>query len=377
LIRLAAVLDSFDLGGYELACLELLSRLDRGRFDPRIYTFRPGELVARARDAGLEVTVSHDKPPSNQEWTEEDAAARLNWAERLPQLMRSDSIDLCFVWSWPEAIDAARDAGITAIVERVDGPSLATRVADKSACTRVVVESRNARDQLIAQSALLQLDPERIAIIRNGVDLEEFDPSRYDRLEARRKLAIPSDAFVVGALARLAPEKNLALLVRAFAEARHSDARFGECGWLVVAGPDAGSTEELEQLISRLGIGDRVVMPGPVVDRVGLLGALDVYASTSYVEGTPASILEAMAVALPIIATPVGGVLEMLDQNAIVVDVIAPRATAQAMVDLFGDADLRSRMSAQSRVLAREWGMDVHVRAYEELLEAAWAEAAG
>ena len=374
MIRLATVIDTFDLGGLELACLELLSRLDRDRFDPRIYTFRPGALVDRARDAGIPVVVGYDKPPMDREWREVDSQARERWGRELTDHMTNDGADICFTWGWPEAIEAARSAGVATIVERVDGPSLAARVVDKSACARVISESRMVRDLLLAQRERFGLSPKQVVLIRNGVDLERFDPDSIDAGAARQALGIPMDAFVVGTASRLSPEKNIAQVVAAFAAASKADASFAKAARLVLAGPDGGCREELEEQARTTGLDGRVFFTGAVSNVPALLSALDVFCLTSYTEGSPAAMLEAMAMALPIVTTPVGAVLEVLDGNAIVVDVMAPRETTNALLELFRDPVLRGRLGARSRHLARRYGIDRQVAHYERVLEQAWLE---
>jgi glycosyltransferase involved in cell wall biosynthesis len=375
-IRIGAVVDTFDLGGFELACLDLLRRLDPGRFGSRIYSFRPGALVEVARAAGIPVVVGHDKPPMDRDWREEDGQARGTWAVRLAQLMAADRIDLCLTWAWPEAVEAARSAGVRSVVERVDGPSLAARVPDKSGCTRVIVESRAVRDLLLAQRDRFRLDPRRLVVIRNGVDLDRFDPARIDAAAARAALGIPLDAFVAGTVARLAPEKNLGQLLAAFAQASSADPALARWGRLVLAGPDGGSRDALVQRATDLGIADRVLFTGATSDPAAVLGALDVFCITSYTEGSPQALLEAMAMARPVIATPVGAVLELIDGTALFVDVMAPGATAAAIVDLFHDSALRRRLGTRGREIARHHGVAAQVRHYGRVLEDAFREGA-
>ncbi|HYI22224.1 MAG TPA: glycosyltransferase family 4 protein [Candidatus Limnocylindrales bacterium] len=370
------MIDTFDVGGFELACLELLSRLDPARFSSSIHTFRPGGLVEPARSAGIQVTVGHDKPSTDRRWRAADARARLRWTDQLATEMAAVKADLCFVWGWPEAINAAQAAGVPAIVERVDGPALSARVPDKSACTRVVVESDLVRRILLAQRRRFGVDARRVVVVRNGVDLERFDAQGSDRGAARSAYGIPPEAFVVGTLARLSAEKNLGQLIDGFAAALGDSPPLAQRGWLVIAGPDGGSRAALERQAQRSAARDRIVFSGPVEDRAALLGALDVYCTTSYTEGTPAAVLEAMAMGLPIVATPVGALLEMLDGNALIVDVMAPRETALAIAQLAADARLRGRLGARSLALSKGWSMEAHVARYEQVLESAYAEAA-
>ncbi len=373
MIRVGAVIDTFDVGGFELACLDLLKRLDSSRFSSHIYTFRPGALVERARAAGIPVLIGHNKPPEDLEWRPQDIRAREAWTGTLAAAMAAQHADLCLVWAWPEAIVAAQQAGVGAIVERIDGPGLAGRVGNKSALDLVICESDMARQMLIAQRDLLGLDPSRVEVIRNGVDLSRFYPGVVSRAAARSSLGLPANAFIVGTIARLAPEKNLVQLVRGFAAALSGHGRWlASQGWLVLCGPDAGSRAELEAEVQSAGIADRVLFTGARDDTPTVLAALDVFCTTSYTEGTPAAVLEAMAMGKAIVATPVGGLLEMLDGNAILVDLLAPRATSEAIARLAADTELREQLGRRSAALAQGWTIESHVERYESALEKVW-----
>jgi len=138
------------------------------------------------------------------------------------------------------------------------GISLATRLSDKSACARVICEANAIRDVILAQRQLLKCDPRRIVVIRNGIDLARFDPSRYDRDQCRAAVGFGPHDFVIGAISRLAPEKNLEHLIRALA---FLICNYAESGVrpvrVMIAGPDGGSRMHLEAEAARLGIADR------------------------------------------------------------------------------------------------------------------------
>ncbi|MFO1541485.1 MAG: glycosyltransferase [Chloroflexota bacterium] len=374
-LRVAAVIDSLGVGGVETGCLELLRSLDPRRFTPFLWAFRPGGLAAQVTAAGIPLTLGHDRPAEDPGWDARDAAARDAWTATLARELAAARIDVVLVYGWPEAVTAAQAAGIRAIVERCDGPMLAGRVPDKSALTAVICESRHARDILRVQRTRLGLDPRRCRVIRNGVDLERFRRTPGDRSRARASLGLPDDAFVVGCVARQAPEKNLALLVAAFARLveRTPDARSPLR--LVLAGPDGGERAALATAITTAGLGDRVLLLDAVGDPERILAALDVFAFPSWIEGSPFAVLEAMAMGLPIVATPVGALPELLDDNAIVVDPLAPLATMRALQLLHGDPGLRSAMGDRSRELARHSSLRRMVAGYERVLEAAVRDA--
>src|SRR5262249_21607973 len=151
----------------------------------------------------------HDKPGRQGGWTRRDEEARRRYRRRLARALRRDRIDVCLVFAWRDGVGAAREAGVRALVERVDGPGLVGKVRDKSAFQRLLGESRAARDILLAQRRLLGCDARRVAVIPNGVDARRFAPARYDRDRCRRRVGLERDVFAIGTVARLTPQKNL------------------------------------------------------------------------------------------------------------------------------------------------------------------------
>src|ERR1700675_191007 len=146
MIRVGFVCDHLEIGGQELGYIELMKRLDRARFSPYLYAFRPGVLLADAQSLGLPIMLGHDRPGADQTWTQADSAARVRYRGTLARQLRADAIDICLLYAWGEGVAAAQDAGVRAIVERLDGPTLASRISDKSPCRRVICESKGIRD---------------------------------------------------------------------------------------------------------------------------------------------------------------------------------------------------------------------------------------
>src|SRR5262249_12378974 len=140
----------------------------------------------------------------------------------------------------------------------------------------------------------------KVVVIPNGVNVDRFAPRPESRAAIRRELGIAADAPVAGILAALRAEENHELFLRAAAGVRASlpDARF------VVIG-DGEERPAIEGWIRELGLGDAVLMLGNRSDVPDVLAALDVLALTSHMEANPVSILEAMSVGLPIVATDV------------------------------------------------------------------------
>jgi glycosyltransferase involved in cell wall biosynthesis len=153
-----------------------------------------------------------------------------------------------------------------------------------------------------AEAAMTKERPpkRRLHVVPNGIPLSAFGPDADARGRVRAELGIANDALVVGSVGRLAREKNYPLLVRAMAPL------LGEHVRLVLVG-SGSDRANIERAIPA----DRapfVVLTGTRLDIPALLGSFDVFALSSDTEGLPLAIPEAMASALPVVATGVGGI---------------------------------------------------------------------
>jgi glycosyltransferase involved in cell wall biosynthesis len=367
-IRVGFLCDHLDLGGQELGFLAVLRGLDRAHFAPHLYAFRPGSLLADAKALDIPIIVGHDKPGADSTWDARDEAARARYLALLSHHLRDDRIDVGLVFAWRDAIAAAKAAGLDAMVERIDGVVMSGKLRDKSAFQRIVCESKMIRDLILAQRKLLNCRREQLVVIPNGIDRERFDPKIYDRAQCRAALGIASDEFVVGTVARLDPVKNLSYLLRAIHHLRESAARVGKKIRGVIAGPDFGSKFDLEAECARLGLDDCVTFLGPRSDVPQILRALDVFALTSFTEGIPFAMLEAMAMGLPIVATAVGAIPELIDNNGYLVGVIHPEEAAAAMLELLINPKLARRLGERCRALSKKYDLARMLRGYERVL---------
>jgi glycosyltransferase involved in cell wall biosynthesis len=150
--------------------------------------------------------------------------------------------------------------------------------------------------------------PRKLVVIENGIDLQRFRPDAEARKATRAALGIPEDAWVVGSAGRLAPEKDYPLLVRALAPALGPDAR------LLIVG-DGAEAANIRAEVASWSVQPFVHLPGATNDTAPYLAALDVFALSSRMEGLPLVSLEAMATALPVVATAVGGLPVLLEHG--------------------------------------------------------------
>lgn len=193
---------------------------------------------------------------------------------------------------------------------------------------RLLVPSRNLERIARAQ---WRLDPLYVA---NGVDLARFAPTRH----------APGLA-VIGTVAGLRPEKNLARLLRASAIAARSVPHR-----VLIVG-DGPERPALEALARELGLDAEFT--GPIADPAPLYARMDVFALSSDTEQMPLSVLEAMAAGLPVAATAVGDIAAMVaEPNRPFLAERAPEPLAAAIGTLLADPALRERVGAANRARA-------------------------
>jgi len=153
-----------------------------------------------------------------------------------------------------------------------------------------------------------------VETIYNGVDTNHYNPARFSaeaRAAFRQKYGIPVDAPVIGLMGRLVREKG----IFEFFEAGRDVLKYHPNAWFMIVGdllPSDydGNRTALQQHIEALGLTQRTVFTGMVNDPAPPLNAMDIFCLPSYREGMPISLLEAMAMALPCIATDVRGCRE-------------------------------------------------------------------
>ena len=169
---------------------------------------------------------------------------------------------------------------------------------------------------------------EQVEIIHHGLKLRRFNHIG-DRAQFRAKLNIPEEAFVLICVARLSEEKAHEVLLEALREVKRSSS---QAVYLLLAG-DGARRPWLEHYVQELGLKDSVRFLGHRADVVDWLNAADVFVLSSNFEGLPFSLLEAMAVGKPIIATQVGGCAELVsDDIGILVPPREPQAFAKAIL---------------------------------------------
>jgi sugar transferase (PEP-CTERM/EpsH1 system associated) len=187
---------------------------------------------------------------------------------------------------------------------------------------------------------------EKIRVIQNGIDVSKFAEASCDVSAVREALGVPSDAPLIGTVGRLSEVKRQDVLIRAFARvvARAPNAH------LVLVG-DGPLRQELGSLAAGLGIADRVHFAGYQPDSAPYLRAMTVFALTSRSEGMPQAVLEASVTGLPVVASRVGGLPEVIEDgvSGVLFNAGDEAALAEALCDLIADPQRATRMGAAAR----------------------------
>ena len=224
----------------------------------------------------------------------------------------------------------------------------------------VIAVSRQLADQL----RRTWVRPERLHVIPNaGSDRMPI----ADSLEARSRLKLPADGIVVGWVGRLIPIKGADVFIRAVRHLAALPITVSVIG-------DGSERALLEELAHAEGISERVHFHGAVHDAARYISAFDVFVLSSRSEGTPVTLLEAMAAKVPVVATRVGGVPDVVGPaEAMLVPPEDPVALAKAIRAVIQDpAGATRRAEAAARRLHINFGIerwiDAHDRVYDTIV---------
>jgi len=212
---------------------------------------------------------------------------------------------------------------------------------------RLVAVGQSVRKALIDNEGF---PPGRVEVVYNGIDEDRFSAAVPDRDEVRREMGVGQGDLVIVQVARLDPIKDHVTAIRAIARVanRRSDIQ------LVLVG-DGPESEAIEALIRELGVEGQIRCLGRRDDIARLLGAADFMLLTSHSEGIPLTLIEGMAAGLPVVATRVGGVPEVVEEGR--TGLLAPAGDEGALADqilqMAADRGLQERMGRAGRERAR------------------------
>lgn len=353
------LITDLNVGGAERVLLEVVRRLDRRRFQPAVCSLAPPGAMAREfGELGVPVYGLGMA-----------GFRHLFRAGMLFALLRRQRFDIVHTHLFHANVlgrVVARLAGVPVVVSttHVAEPRCWHLLLERwtaSLVDRVVAVSEGVRRYMVERA---HIPAGKIVVMRNGVDPGRF---RLRRGGFRRREGIASDCLLVTTVGRLHAQKGLGCLLQA---ARSLTLPHPEVRFLVVGeGPER---RQLLRLRDRLGLGDRVRFLGFRADVPQILADSDVFALPSLWEGLSIALLEAMAAGLPVVATDVEGVAEVVTdgETGLVVPPGDADALTAALSRLLGDPSLRRRLAqAGHQRVVRHFGWEKVVSDTMDLYE--------
>lgn len=348
-IRVAQVITRFIAGGGGVALRGALA-LDPDRFETVFITGPGGPLAERAASAGFEVlTLRHMRP----ELAPLQASAS---AREIRTLLEVGGFDVVHTHSSKAGALgrlAARAAGVPGVVHTFHGFPFHDFQSPLRRAAYIAAERRLGRitDRFIAVGVAVAAEavrlgiaaPERMRVIPVSVEARTVVQTPHTRARARQLLGLPELTPVIGTVGRIDAQKA----PHHFVEALALMSPDVHAVWI----GDGPLRAQVEGLVRARGLGGRMHLVGERGDVPDLLPGLDVFVMTSLYEGLPCAVVEAMRCGLPVVASAVNGVPELVvpGQTGLLVPPARPAAVAVAIRHLLDRPEMRQRMSQQAR----------------------------
>ena len=359
-IRILFHVDSLVFGGLERKVFQLVTRLNRERFEPIVsWSWRWGIYGEELQAAGVQVVKIVPFGANCRGIGEATSQIR----EIAPVIFhtfscREDSHDVV----------VAHRAKVPVIISGRDNvrhwaPQSPARdwEFDRNAKTHFITPCCDAAAELCR--TLEGIHPQRLVTIHNGVEI----PPAFEGPSIRQDLGLSADVFLIGYAAsyrKLKGHENLLYALRTVVDQR-PDVHLVCCG-----DDEEGRREQLAKLASSLALDRHVTLLTPLREMARFYGGLDLYVHASLSEALSIAILEAMSYGLPVVATQVGGTAEaVLDgTTGLLVPPGEPAPFSEAILSMIGRPDVRIALGAAGRRRAEEkFSLDRMVDAFENL----------
>lgn len=332
---------------------------DRGRSEAPA----ENDFIAAARAAGIQLHVISERGRFDRRIV---PALRKLVAEQEPDIVVTHSVKSHFVMFrsklWQDLPWVAYHHGYTSTDLKMRFYNLFDRRSLPKA-DRVVTVCEAFANELATTK---RVPRDRISVLHNSIRPQPR-ASEEEVRALREKLGITSEQKTILSVGRLSKEKAQADLIQAFARLRETDPNLD--ARLVIVG-DGPERAHLEAEANSKDLADRIYFAGHVTNVQPFYALADLLANASHSEGSPYVLLEAMAAGVPIVATAVGGVPEMLSdgETALLVPPGNPERLAGAISHLLQDPGEAARLANNAKVLARDhFSPETYVRSLTEI----------
>jgi glycosyltransferase involved in cell wall biosynthesis len=354
-------------GGGDESLLALLNRLNRNRFNPYVLCTSDGLFVDKLKKLNIEYKII------NKDYLNQIGRIRLLFLLiRLCLFIKRQKIKLIHINSLGRLhylILLCKLIGVRSVYHLRS--LLVTRTIHRR--TRIII---NLSDKIIVVSEAIKetavsvgIKKDKISVIYNGVDLEEFNPYIEDT-QFKKELGIDSYTHLVGMIGRIVPWKGCDDFIKAVAKVIKTipDTKFV----IVGESPNHNYLEYLKNLALELNINNHLIFTGLISNMPCVYSALDLLVLPSHIESFSRVVIEAMSVGKPVIGTNVGGTPEQLIDNVtgLLVPPRDPVSLAEAIIKILQDKKIAKEMGIFGRRRAEEiFGLDSHVRKIEGIYE--------
>ena len=367
-VNVLFVMPQMGMGGSERLVHSLVLKLDRNQFNPSVAWFFGREVLKEFADLNVPL---HFVPKTRRF----DFPAML----AIRRVVQGNKIDVVIAQHFMSAVYAyyaCKIGGSTPLVFvahsrwEIDELPLRWKIVGGYLLRRIVRCVGVARDVSRAIQNTFRTHS-NTETIENGVELAAFKREQ-GASGMRASFGIGPEHVAIGIVANLKRVKNHMLLLEAFAQVA---ARCASVKLLIVgqgfAGDEDNTEAQLREFVSSNGLASKVTFLGYRTDIPDILRVLDIFCLTSLKEGLPISIVEAMAVGLPIVCTNVEGIRDVVsnDEDAILVELGDVAALTAALLDLVGDRQKRISFGEAGRAKAtRKYALQRCIHEYEKLI---------
>lgn len=349
MVNILHILYSFNAGGLENGVVNLINRLPSESFSHVICVLSRGKGFYSKINNLVKIYELNKKEGND-----------ISIPISIASIIRKENIDIVHTRNWATLLEGTIGACIGRCsklihgehgkeVDEVGREHFRRRVI-KQLCygfaKRIITVSHSLKNEICREYFI---SDKKIDPIINGVDCKKFvRADQYIKKQSRRKYGIPETAFVIGSVGRLTKVKNFEMLIKIC----ETNRLFNHFFVIVGSGPEK---EKLEEVIFRKKLNHSFLFTGEIEDIPEILGTFDVFLNCSHYEGISNTILEAMAMGIPIVAHDIGGTPEILQhyRTALLVKNNCAGGYHHAIRTLYSNSNLYLQISKEAEITAR------------------------
>ena len=342
-IKILETIRQGQIGGGESHVLDLVTQLDKREFEPVVLSFTHGPMVETLRERNIKTYVVETLKPFN-----------FSTFAAVKTIMKYEQIDILHAHgtrALSNTLFPARSLQLP-VIYTVHGWSfhqdqkypvrkmreLSEKYLTDHVDLTISVSNSNQQD------GINRFNMKRSKVVNYGIDLNKYNPNRPMK-DLRDELGIKPGKTAVGYIVRMTVQKDPLTLIKAIA---HIAKETQDMQFILIG--DGDLKEQVMQLATELNVMDLICFHPFRQDVPEVLKAIDIYVLPSLWEGLPIGLLEAMAMQKAIVATPVDGTKEAIQDgvNGLLVPCRDPEQLAKALLKLHHDSTLRKTLAANA-----------------------------